>query len=225
MNAEIFYRAFLEMLKKENDKAISRYYKKNENGTKGETPWTVFANKNIFPDIIDRELKTYEKQILVDKKLANLEFYKIDVTGWTYLMPDMIETESDLPARFKRCGLKWRCWRMEVAVEHENDSTDWNYEVMKLLSIDCPLRVVIGYNNIKKRDDKEKGDANKLSLICEQIKEIGQTEKLERGEFLIIIGNSDGTIIENDILKTAGYRAYLYHKDKGFEPLIVKGGI
>lgn len=224
MNAETFYMSFLEMLKEENERAINEYYKKNEKGNSGETPWTFFVNKHIFQTIIERELKKYKNQTKVDKQVF-FEFFKIDVSGWTYLMPDMIEKESSLPSRFKGCGLNWHCWRMEVAVEHENDSTDWNYEVMKLLSIDCPLRVVIGYNNIKKRDDNEKGDENKLSLICEQIKEIGQTEKLERGEFLIIIGNSDGTIIENDILKTAGYRAYLYQKDKGFVPLIVRGGI
>ncbi len=42
-------------------------------------------------------------------------------------------------------GINIHNWKLLAAVEHENDYKDWTYELVKLLFVNAPLRVVIGY--------------------------------------------------------------------------------
>ncbi len=88
---------------------------------------------------------------------------------------------------------------MAAAIEHENKNRD--YEVLKLSCVNCPLRVVIGYND-------KNTDAEKLDFIAERMSALDSfvfnCEKNQ--EFMIILGNrgSKGN-------KKSDYRGYLYN--------------
>ena len=63
------------------------------------------------------------------------EYYRIDAIGYrdkkeSISCPHIVEPHY---------------WPLDVAVEHENESGKWTDELVKLLYINCPLRVVIGY--------------------------------------------------------------------------------
>ncbi len=123
------------------------------------------------------------------------EYYRIDYTAW-YAERDiesLYEMSRDLG--FKKSEY---CWNMLAAVEHENDN--WDYEVFKLGCINCPLRVVIGYN------DKE-SDCKKLDYIAKRLSALDSfvfnTEKGQ--EFMIILGNNKK--------ENAYYRGYLYNAE------------
>ncbi len=81
-------------------------------------------------------------------------------------------------------------WTMVAAVEHENAWSDWTYEVEKLDSINCPLRIVIGYTRNKKRDN-EKGI---IEEQCQYLKNCADLTK----EFGVILLNQnlDYTIMD-----------------------------
>lgn len=74
-----------------------------------------------------------------DKKEYYPEYFDIDHTWWRVEKTD----------RF--AGARLHTWEMTIAIEHENASRDWTYEVEKLDSILCPLRIVIGYMPVGKR--------------------------------------------------------------------------
>ena len=222
LNAENFYKKYIEYIKsKDGKEAVRKYYygSETENALikkKEETPWTKYVNRTIIPQILTGFLKEYPHQTNISlSKFAYNEFYKIDVTGWTYL--DQNDTDKELSLSFNSSGMNWHCWALEAAIEHENDPKDFFYEIIKVLYIDCPLRVVIGYNNISKRDDPCTGDLKKLRIIREQIKQLRKLDCLNRGEFLIIIGNSGGSFDPN-IEKMCGYKAYLL-KSSGVEQI------
>ena len=96
-------------------------------------------------------------------------------------------------------------WDLEVAVEHENSSVSWMDEVVKLLHINCPLRVVIGYLPITQKDKHQ----TYLDAITEQIlttKAVNNCS-LKNGEFMIIIGDSKC----KDESQYCQYKAYIYN--------------
>ncbi len=120
------------------------------------------------------------------------EYYTIDYTAW-YTERDA-EVLCELSENFGFKKSKY-CWNMMAAIEHENEN--WDYEVLKLSCINCPLRVVIGYND--KTTDCEKLDyiAKRLSALDSFIFDADKGQ-----EFMIILGN--------DEKKNAEYRGYLY---------------
>lgn len=97
-----------------------------------------------------------------------------------------------------------------MAVEHENSSVSWMDEVVKLLHINCSLRVVIGYLPIGQKGNHQAY----LDRITEQInktKAVNTYESLKYGEFMIIIGNSN---CHGDEKEFCRYKAYVFDKDK-----------
>ena len=92
-----------------------------------------------------------------------------------------------------------------IAVEHENDATDWNDEVIKLAHVRCPLKVVIGYNACNNRDD---GDFIKLAFVAECLRQLLCFNSDHKDEFLIILGNCKGTNRQD--YDAFDYRGYVY---------------
>ena len=176
----------------------------------------LFANDAKFDDeSYDRvylRTKTYTE--LMNKKViheilkengikAQNEYYRIDVIGWTDIDNEALKEEHS------KAGMKWHSWKLEFAFEHENFYRDWNDEVFKLLYINCPLRVVVGYNNATQRDDAVFGDIHKLDLLA---KVIANCNIEIQGEFLIILGNrGKGYDMTKGVENYYGYRAYLYN--------------
>ncbi len=161
--------------------------------------------------------KEYTKFIL--GKIANFlkeqkfetstEYYRIDLTGWKQLRKS--ENDNILINNFEK-----HLWDLEVAIEHENSSISWMDEVVKLLHINCPLRVVIGYLPFEQKNSHDKY----LEAITEQIlttKAVSERCSLKNGEFMIIIGDSK---CKDDEKLYCHYQAYVFNPfSKKFEEL------
>ncbi len=134
--------------------------------------------------------------------LYNPEYYTIDYTGWD---------KTEISKKFEdstRLGFNKHYWNLKIAVEHENDPNDWNYEVFKLAPLKCPLRVVIGYTSKIKRA-KEYSDEERLAYLASVLEEMTETfyKPQDSEEFMIIIGdNSKGG-------EDANYVGYLYENN------------
>lgn len=164
----------------------------------------IYKINGEFTSLVNRLIVN---TILEENKLRwSNEYYRIDVIGWENVYGD-VKLEND----YKKAQLNYHSWKLQFAFEHENNSEDWSDEVIKLLYINCPLRVVVGYNDMKKRDDAVGGDLAKLNLMAKTISELNIEIS---GEFLIIIGNSSASYNENTGIENYfGYRAYLYDND------------
>lgn len=66
-------------------------------------------------------------------------------------------------ARKSKLKLSAHLWDLELAVEHENSKQDWTDEVIKLIHVKCPLKVVISYNYC---DERETTERKKLDFIA-----------------------------------------------------------
>ncbi len=109
------------------------------------------------------------------------EYFRIDAVGWESHYEDMKEAAQ-------KAGLKVNAhlWDLKIAVEHENNKADWSDEVMKLVHVKCPLKVVIGYSHSDERDDVER---KKLDFVAEWMQKIEAFQKGTDEEYLIILGN------------------------------------
>ena len=127
-------------------------------------------NINNAGGVIGQTIKeVFDNKIFIDR-----EYYKIDMIGWTQ---HKTEIESDC----EKSNLKPYCWNLKVAVEHENDSSEWLDEVCKLSFIKCPLRVVIGYGN---------ENFDKKIEIVKDILTKNDAFSDDKQEFLIILGKT-----------------------------------
>lgn len=139
-----------------------------------------------------------------EKKKQN-EYYRIDAIQWTP-KADLIDKHEDI-------DLKDHLWDLEIAVEHENNSKDWMDEVVKLAHIVCPLRVVIGYMPWNKRDEDQKY----LDHVSKWLKALKCKDNMQRGEFLIILGNCNTSGRKE---RYFGYKGYIFNpKLFCFEPI------
>ena len=87
---------------------------------------------NVIIDIL--------KEMLVNDFGLNWskEYYRLDLCAWEST-PELISTTT------MRAGLKPYLWNLKIAIEHENDKKLWLDELVKLIHIHCPLKVLIGY--------------------------------------------------------------------------------
>ena len=185
MTAEEFWKGFTEIFK-------------DGTNTKNEAIRNWSSPKDYTETIVNAVSKLLSRKYQVSK-----EYYRIDLTAWKQLR----KSEND---KILYNGFEKHLWDLEVAVEHENSSVSWMDEVVKLLHINCPLRVVIGYLPIGQRDNHKVY----LDKITEQIKEtkaVNTYESLKKGEFMIIIGNSNCHGNEKEFCR---YKAYVFDKDK-----------
>lgn len=162
--------------------------------------YTDLINHYIVPDI----LKAYGMSV-------SHEYYRIDVCGWHE------EHDNVLKNEFKKTNMIWHSWKLDM-FEHENFFRNWNDELNKLLFINCPLKVVVGYNDVDKRYDEIMGDSHKLDLISKVISSL----KVEvTGEFMVILGNrGKGLDLSQGIKNYFGYKAYLYDSNlKNFKEI------
>jgi hypothetical protein len=153
--------------------------------------FTKFINKEIIPEII----RCHDYSV-------SHEYFRIDASGW-------VSHHQDVEATAKAVGLKAHLWNLLIAVEHENDTKDWNDEVIKLAHVRCPLKVVIGYNACDNRDD---GDYIKLAFVAECLQQLLCFNSDHKDEFLIILGNCKGTNRQD--YDAFDYRGYIYDYDE-----------
>lgn len=168
--------------------------------------WDCYSDNKTFTDVINRRVipKIIENANLIPEQ----EYYRIDVTGY---QKEEIQKMEDTKLNFYR-------WDLEIAVEHENNDADWLNELVKLLHVRCPLKVIISYNRYDNRDEGGQSDLNKLKCAAECMKATRCFAKSEDSseEYLIILGNCGG----KDHYASFDYRGYLYNYEEGsFEPI------
>ena len=144
------------------------------------------------------------------------EYFRIDASGWQSRYKEILEEA-------KTVQMNPHLWDLKIAVEHENDKKDWADEVIKLLHIRCPLKVVIGYNDSKHRTsdgnaDTAKTDEGKLDVVARWMKETSAMKSIcaskdsqESEELLIILGNAGRNPDKNNPENSFDYRGYLYN--------------
>ena len=115
---------------------------------------------------------------------SNNEYYRVDALAWKQFAEKAKETCRDV-------NMNPHLWGLSIAFEHENNYKDWYDEVIKLLYINAPLRVVVGYNRYGDRIDlnSPENDKNKLVALCKIIDCLDNKEELLHNGMLIIIGN------------------------------------
>ena len=164
--------------------------------------FTELINKNVIPEIIESQC---------DPKLtAQNEYFRIDTVGW-------VSRWDDVKVEAKRMGLNPHLWDLKVAVEHENSSSDWTDEVIKLIHVKCPMKVIIGYNNSDKRVEEE---LEKLEFVSKCMNMIEAFKNSKDEEYLIILGNYANSKTKKADYKDFDYKGYLYNwKTNSFEEI------
>jgi hypothetical protein len=136
------------------------------------------------------------------------EYFRIDATGWQgkYEMVEKLAEAVKMNAHL---------WDLKIAVEHENNPKDWTDELVKLVHIRCPLKVVIGYNYSDKRDEDEK----KLDYASICMNMTSAFDNNGKEEYLVILGNCHPKE-KGKSYEEFDYRGYLYsYADKKFAEL------
>ena len=151
--------------------------------------------KSFTPIISEKIIEIIESAELCYSK----EYFRIDVSGWKDRINDIVGDTK---------GLKRHLWDLEIAVEHENANNDWTDELIKLIHIRCPLKVIIGYNSYDNRNDEEK-----LAVASKWMKKVNAFSSSSDEEYLIILGNTSG---HDNKYSTFDYRGYLYNYQSAF---------
>ena len=187
MNAKKFLDEFLKKIKKK-----SVY--------EGRKLFDIYKSDSAYTPVITNIINEIIKE--ADYTPQN-EYFRIDVVGWTSHYADMKKDADE-----EGIDIKPHLWDLKIAVEHENDKSDWSDEVMKLIHVKCPLKVVIAYSY---SDERGITELNKLKFLAGQMKKveafnIGKKQE----EYLIILGNGCNHKTGMQDYQDFGYIGYLY---------------
>ena len=184
MTAQEFYRAFQDSL---SDEWFKSDY---QNSSK----WTRRID-NIVEEIISNDGLSFEK-----------EYYRIDYIGWKDRKSTIVEEANQI--NMKPC-----LWDLRIAVEHENDQADWTYELVKLVHISCPLKVVIGYSPC---DERNAGglEEQRLEYAAKLMSKVEAFKNTSGDEYLVILGNASPKSKSNPTYYSYDYRGYVFDKGK-----------
>lgn len=195
MNAKEFFKAYVDATNARNqNNELMEIYKKDA------------AFTPVITDIINgiiEEVAGYTHQN---------EYFRIDAVGWESHYEDMKEAAQ-------KAGLKVNAhlWDLKIAVEHENNKADWSDEVMKLVHVKCPLKVVIGYSHSDERGEVER---QKLDFVAEWMQKIEALQKGTDEEYLIILGNGSNRKTGKSDYTDFGYIGYIFNwETKKFDKL------
>lgn len=155
-----------------------------------ELAYTELVNKYIVHKIIKDAGMT-----------AQHGYFRIDTVGWVTRYQEMEDEAHKL-------DLSAHLWDLKIAVEHENSRKDWTDEVIKLIHVKCPLKVVISYSCCDERDTTE---CEKLDFIARWMQEVKAFAKGSDEEYLLIFGNCFNSKTKADY-DTFDYRGYLYNR-------------
>lgn len=146
----------------------------------------IYKSNRRYTDLIKNLMKVQVTYDINEQYFP--EYFTIDHSWWR------VEHEKPLN------GVNLYDWNMDIAVEHENDCTDWTYEVAKLDSVIARLRVVIGYMDKSKREEE-------LEIVEAQRKNLKNLSFLPKDyEFGVILMN---TTLDTDKEDPFDMRCYL----------------
>lgn len=158
--------------------------------------WDLYRNNSEFTAEVTKEINAVIEEMGCQ---SQNEYFRIDATGWQGRYKE-IEGEA------KEIGMRAHLWDLIIAVEHENNPKDWTDELIKLVHIRCPLKVIIGYNYYDQRDSRE---IKKLEYAAKWINKTKAFNSNGKEEYLIILGNCHSKDKEMSY-KEFDYRGYLY---------------
>ena len=138
---------------------------------------------------------------------SQTEYFRIDITGWESRW-NVIKEEAH------KVGLNPHLWDLRIAVEHENNSSDWSDELVKLAHIRCPLKVIIGYTPCDLRDSGGKED-ERLAFAAKVLQMVDAFDPTSREQILVILGNSAPSKSSSRAYSDYGYRGYIYDYASG----------
>lgn len=156
MSGEDFINSFVSAMYKPENRLKQVY-------SKHRTEYTTAINGIIRYIFCEEHKDEYE-----DKYFP--EYFRIDHTVWTSTKCISID------------GVKIYNWCFDFAIEHENDCTDWTYEMLKLSFVDAKVRIVIGYVDRERVADREE------TIIREQANYIGDISPDD--EFYVLLLNN-----------------------------------
>ena len=138
------------------------------------TQWTNFVMPTLT-NSVGKELG-FDPENEIQK-----EFYRIDVIYY--------KVYANRQADFTIPNEEWN-WDLEVAIEHDNNSKHWPFNVAKLCHINCGLKVIIGYheygNQRKYGTIEQKLDYMKTSLY-----DLRKYKQVPEDNWLLILGPND----------------------------------
>ena len=108
MNAKKFLDEFLKKIKKK-----SVY--------EGRKLFDIYKSDSAYTPVITNIINEIIKE--ADYTPQN-EYFRIDVVGWTSHYADMKKDADE-----EGIDIKPHLWDLKIAVEHENDKSDWSDEV------------------------------------------------------------------------------------------------
>ena len=168
----------------------------------GRTLMDVYKKSSDFTPVITNIINRIIDSIDPEYTHQN-EYFRIDAIGWVSHYQDMLNDPS-----IKNFGINAHLWDLKIAVEHENSVHDWTDEVMKLIHISCPLKVIIGYSDYGERKTNELEKVNYVAKWMRHIEAFSKGKNVE--EYLIILGNAG-----NHPYDSFDYRGYLYDWSTG----------
>ena len=136
--SELFYKALLDEINifaADNGQNISRGYKKNESWTK------YITSGKKGESAIEKALISTYKSVFQE---SNHTYYEPRLDREYYRIDNILSITNTIK-KDEATGINIHNWKLLAAVEHENDYKDWTDELVKLLFVNAPLRVVIGY--------------------------------------------------------------------------------
>jgi len=171
--------------------------------------WDVFADEYRYDE------KSFTKSVtkVINKIIESAgwksqnEYFRIDCIGWI----SQYETIKD---ELQSYNLNSHLWQLKIAVEHENQKSDWTDELAKLMQIRCPLKVVIGYNYCNERENGENGKLDSAAKIITNSWTYDSIVR-DKEEILLIIGNGYNKITRKSDYDSFGYRGYLFDFETG----------
>lgn len=191
MNAKLFFRSFKSKIQDEvsTNNTLMEIYR-------NDAEFTPIVTK-IIEEIIN------ETEYGGAKCTSQREYYRIDVVGWVSKYESM-KAELD---KNKDLNLNPHFWNLKIAVEHENSKKDWTDEIIKLIHIKCPLKVVIAYNECG--EDRLKRDQKKLEFVAKWMRKVDAFNIGTNEEYLVIFGNAYNGKEKKDY-NSFDYIGYLY---------------
>lgn len=208
MNNELsnFLEDLYEELKEcSNDRTFMQLYNNTGEGankTFTEKIMSIITESQCFKRLKYSDYQNKkEKDDSSKQKFFQKEYYRIDLVTWQHIIID-IEKESKI---------NLYNWKLDIAIEHENNWQEWIDEVIKLLYINCPVRIVIGYNEETGRDEEDRKALSDLSKILNYLYKEEKIKFLEPNQkFGIILGNGH----TKSKAKDADYRLYKIRVEK-----------
>lgn len=174
----------------------------NKVWTNGKKLFEIYRHDAEYTKVVTEIINS----IIREEYTPQNEYFRIDAVGWISRYEDMKDE-----AKEKGLKIKAHLWDLKIAIEHENSKSDWSDEVVKLIHVKCPLKVVISYNYCDERDQIE---LEKLDFIAKWMKKVKAFNNSSDEEYLIILGNCYNPKTKKDYDKF-DYRGYIYNHQSG----------